>query len=401
MTNKNKLIEYTYPEEIVDVIDEFVGIVNEVFNKQKSGVLLVGSAARGELCWEYAHNKLQMYSDIEFLVAVDYKNHNLLNNFKQQVADIESKCSYGEAFHIDYTVILWPKLQKVDKKFFVFESKQCGIDLGSHSVSESLPEINRSNLNWKELNEVLLHRMNSMLHAIPLSFFNSTMSEIESRTFVLNLVKNTLDLTTWLHPYEADELKAGFNARTDSWKHGFLGQSQLGNYFSEADVEYIGQCLAIRKSPDTQVDAVYMLGQTLLLYKKGISYCKVINAIDEKKSISEVLPSIKLFDEYRFRQRVSQAISLFINISKTGVIKFLRNMLCVRKGVAASFSLYMLSAAYSYTQGEQMEQSNLNKARVELFKLTRCREIEEESFVKTWVNLRDCFKKYQDISHNY
>ncbi len=401
MTNINTLSEYAYPEEIIAVVNEFIAIVNDVFNKQKSGVLLVGSAARGELCWEYSHNKLQMYSDIEFLVAVDYKENSLINKFKQQVADIESKCSYGEAFHIDYTVIPWPKLQKVDKKFFVFESKQCGIDLGSHSVNDCLPEINRSNLNWKELNEVLLHRMNSMLHAIPLSLFNSTMSEIESRTFALNLVKNTLDLTTWLHPYEADELVAGFNARTDSWKHGFLEQSQLGNYFSEADVEYISQCLAIRKTPDTQVNAVYMLGQTLLLYQKGISYCKVMNAIDEKKSISEVLPCIKLFDEYRFRQRVSQGISLFMNISKTGVIKCLRNIFCVRKGVAANFSLYMLSAAYSYTKGEQMEQSNLKKARIELFKLTRCREIEEESFVKTWVNLRDCFKKYQDISHNY
>ncbi len=401
MTNINTLIEYAYPEEIIGVVNEFVDIVNDVFNKQKSGVLLVGSAARGELCWEYSHKKLHMYSDIEFLVAVDYKENSLINNLKQQVADIESKCHYGEAFHIDYTVIPWPKLQKVDKKFFVFESKQCGIDLGNQSVSDCLPEINRSNLNWKELNEVLLHRMNSMLHAIPLSLFDSTISEIESRTFALNLAKNTLDLTTWLHPYEADRLIAGFNARTDSWKHGYLEQSQLGNYFSEADVEYLDFCLSLRKSPSTQVDTVYMLGQTLLLYKKGISYCKVMNAIDEKKSISEVLPSIKLFDEYRFRQRVSQGISLFLNISKTGVIKFLRNIFCVRKGVATSFSLYMLSAAYSYTKDEQTEQSNLNKAGIELFKLTRCREIEEEGFVKKWVKLRDCFKKYQDISHNY
>ncbi|MCF6252183.1 MAG: hypothetical protein L3J75_13075 [Methylococcaceae bacterium] len=401
MTNINTLIEYAYPEEIIDVVNEFVGVVNDVFNKQKSGVLLVGSAARGELCWEYSHNKLQMYSDIEFLVAVDYKNNRLLNDVKQQVADIESKCPYGEAFHIDYTVIPWPKLQKVDKKFFVFESKQCGIDLGNQSVSDCLPEINRSNLNWKELNEVLLHRMNSMLHAIPLSLFNSTMSEIESRTFVLNIAKNTLDLTTWLHPYEADRLIAGFNARTDSWRHGFLEQSQLGNYLSEADVDYIGQCLAIRKSPDTQADAVYMLGQTLLLYKKGISYCKAMNSIDENKNISEVLPSIKLFDEYRLRQRVSQGLSLFINISNVGVIKFLRNTFSVRKGITANFSFYMLLAVHSYFKSGKMSQSDLNKAKVELYKLTRIREKEGEDLVTTWLNMRECFKKYQDFSSNF
>lgn len=401
MDKTKRLVEFAYPEEIITVVSAFAEIVNEVFNKQKSGVLLVGSTARGELCWEYINNQLEMYSDIEFLVAVDYKNNHLINDFRKRVTELELSCIYGKAFHLDYTIIPWPKVKKVDKKFFVFESKQCGIDVGNNSVAAHLPVVDRTNLNWKELNEVVLHRMNSMLHAVPISLFDSAMLEKEQRTFALNLAKNTLDLTTWLHPYESDELTAGFSARTKFWDKDFLKKSQFGDYFSEEDIEYIRYCLTLRKKTSIQVDTTFMLGQTLSLYSKGISYCKAMNGIDKNERISHVLPSIKLFDEYRFRQRVSQGISLLINLTKTGVVKCLKNMLWVRKGVAISYSNYMLLAAYDHIRDKNNGQCNLNKARVELLKLTRYNEIEGDGFVGSWVNLRDYFKKYQTISHNF
>jgi len=400
VTNINILNQYAYPKEISTVVEQFVDIVNDIFSKQKIGILLVGSAARGELCWGYISNKLEMYSDIEFLIAIDYKNSQLLGDLKQRISELDARSAYGEAFHIDYTVIPWSKVKKVEKKFFVFESKQCGIELGKQSVRDSLPIVNRSNLNWKELNEVVLHRMNSILYAIPVSLFESKMTAIESRTFALNLAKNSLDLTTWLHPYESDKLTAGFTARTESWDKDFLKKSQFGHYFSEEDIKYIKSCLDLRKQPSSDVDVVFMLGQTLRLYTKGISYCKAMNEIDGNRALCKAGVSIKLFDEYRFRQRVSLAISLLANISKTGLIKCLRNLICVRKGIAVCFCLEMLHAVDSHLKGIRGCQSHLKIAQVELSKLTRYKEVDGGE-VQIWLKLRDYFEKYQVISHNY
>lgn len=397
----SKLQGFGYPSVLCEVIIKFSNCVHEVFSNQKPGVLLIGSTARGELSWINELDNVQLFSDIELLVVVSNKVHDKEKAFCQLITELESKCDFGELFHIDFTVITWKKLVRLDKKFFIFESKQCGIDLTDRSVRSQLPDVDRSNLNWKELNEVLLHRLNSMLHAIPLSLFSCTMSEGEQRTFALNLAKNTLDITTWLHPYEAEYLVAGFTARTASWDDAFLEQKRLGSYFSKDDVGYIKSCLVLRKAPCTPVDAASMFEQTLSLYTKGISYCKAVNSIDKKKSISMVFPSIKLFDEYRFRQRASQAISLLVNIQKIGFVKFLRNIICVRKGVAANFCYYMLLAASRYVSNDNMSWHYLNKARNELVKLTKYRDIEGDDFLRAWLNMREYFKNYQDISQNY
>ncbi len=396
-----KLESFEYPSELCEVVSRFFKYVCAIFSDLDFGVLLVGSTARGELSWVIHSDKVRLFSDIEFLVAIPAKNKIKELLLSQKIMQLESEYDFGELFHIDYTVITWDKLARLDKKFFTFESKQCGIEFGDRSICSELPEVNRSNLNWKELNEVLLHRLNSIMHSIPASLFDSAMMEEEQRTFALNLAKNTLDLTTWLHPYETDSLVAGFTARIASWDQGFLERQQLGNYFSIDDVGYIESCLALRKSPYSPVDVGSMLDQTLLLYVKGISYCKAMNEIDEKKSISGILPSIKLFDEYRVRQRISQAISLLVNISEVGAIKFFRNTVCVRKGVAANFCRNMLLAANNYVKDDGSSQQYLNQARDELFRLTKEKDLAGEDFVNTWFNMREYFKNYQDISHNF
>lgn len=396
----SKLQAFGYPSVLCEVIIGFSNCVHEVFSNQKPGILLIGSTARGELSWINELDKVQLFSDIELLVVVSNKDRDKEKAFSQLITELESKCDFGNLFHIDFTVITWEKLARLDKKFFIFESKKCGIDLSDKSVRPQLPDVNRSNLNWKELNEVLLHRLNSMLHVIPSSLFSCAMSGNEQRVFALNLAKNTLDITTWLHPYESEGLVAGFTARTASWGDAFLEQKLLGSYFSINDVGYIKNCLALRKSPYAPVDVVSMFEQTLSLYTKAISYCKAMNAIDENKSISKMLPSIKLFDEYRFRQRASQAISLLVSIPEIGVVKFVRNVICVRRGVAANFCYYMLLAASRFVSNDNTSWSYLNKARKELVKLTKYKGIDGDDFLNTWLNMRECFKQYQVTSQN-
>ena len=365
------------------------------------GVLLIGSTARGELSWVKKRESVQLFSDIEFLVAVTKKCRKKEQIFQQMISKLEAEYDLGDLFHIDYTIITWNTLPRLDKKFFIFECQQCGIDLGRYSIRSELPMVNRSNLNWRELNEVLLHRLNSILHIIPLSIFDNKMTEREQIILALNLAKNSLDITTWLHPYEADKLVPGFTSRLAEWDKDFLEKSKLGEYLTLEDVEYLENCLALRRVPNQKADVKVMLSQTISLYSKAISYCKVMNDINEETSISNFLPSMKLFDEYRFRQRISQLISMLDNLRIIGLAKTIRNSIAVRRGVAVNVCHYMLLSINDYINGRDSSWSNLHHASSELSRLVRNKEFKNDDFIQSWIEMRELFKKYQDISHNY
>jgi hypothetical protein len=401
-TIQEKVLEkYGYPPVLIEVISRFSECVLSLFEDSDPGVLLIGSASRGELSWLNEAGNIQLFSDIEFLVSVTKKNSKKERMFQELISKLEAEYDLGEIFHIDYTIIKWNKLPGLDKKFFIFECQQCGIDFGERSVRNELPIVSRSNLNWRELNEILLHRLNSILHILPLSFFDKKMTEKEENNLALSLAKNSLDITTWLHPYEAEKLVSGFTSRLSAWDEDFIEQSKLGRYFSLDDIKYLKRCLALRGAPNKKVEAVVMLNQTLLLYKKSISYCKAMNSIDASASISAVLPSVKLFDEYRLRQRISQFVSMLVNFNKVGIAKMFRNSIGIRRGIAINVCHYMLLAANDYINNNDRCWSNLNHAQLELSKLVLNVDIKSNDFITSWLRLRVKFKKYQDISHNY
>jgi len=398
--SSDKLKEFGYPSELREVVTRFSKYVCEKFSDFSPGVLLVGSTARGELSWVESEGNIRLFSDVEFLVSVSAHNRKIENEFHELIKNLESEYDLGELFHIDYTVITWDKLPKLEKKFFIFESKQCGIDFTQKSVSAELPVVTRSNINWKELNEVLLHRLTSILHAIPVSFLTSTMTKEEKQTIGLNIAKNTLDITTWLHPYEAKELVAGFTARLALWDKNFLEQTELGRFFASDDIEYINSCLDLRSHPSTEIDITDMLTKTLSVYNKAISYCMVMNKIDRNNNIGNLMVSVSLFDEYNFKQRVSQIFFMLSNLTNFGVVKLLRNSIVVRKGSAVNICRYLLSSVLDSVVGKNAANVNLNNADYELSRLIKVTKTQESDFNKAWEDIRNCFKQYQDISRN-
>jgi len=394
-----KLERFAYPPQLCEVVFRFTKHVNDVFSNQELGILLVGSSARGELSWAENAGKIDIFSDIEFLIAIPNKNKKNEIKLRELISRLELEYDFGDLFHIDYTVIAWKKIPKLEKKFFIFESKQCGIDLGNASISQMLPSVTRLNINWKELNEVLLHRLTSMLHAMPLSFLSSTMSKEEEQTFGLNIAKNTLDITTWLHPYESNELIAGFTFRLAAWDERFLKQSKLGSFLSIEDIAYMKKCLSLRAKPYSSIDIIEMLSQTISIYNKAIAYCIEMNDISQNKKINEFRVSSKLFDEYVFKQRAIQFVSMIKNVSSLGVFNIINNIINVRKGTAINVSLYLLMSALNYKKNHENANLELKNAKIEFFHLSKVPNHKYTDFVEDWCQLRACFKQYQNISY--
>ena len=385
---------FMYPRIVREVISQFINIVEEILAELDPGILLVGSAARGELSWVKIQSRVELFSDLEFLVAVTNRNTKVEGDFKCRICNIEKDCRLGELFHINYTIIPWEKLPKIDNKFFVFESKQCGLNFSRRNVSSELPNVDKSNLNWKELNEVLLHRMDSMLYAIPCDFLKTR--KVSTYGVVLNVAKNTLDVTTWLHPYEGKELTAGFGPRVTDWEHR-MSDLKLREYISREDINFLRTCLSIREKPGNQVDPVFMLKRSLTLFQNAIVYCKVMNAIDNANSIGNVMPSIRLFDEYRIRRRIREGLSLLRHARDMGVKKTIKNILGVRKGIQANFSFHMLLAACHFVRQDQLFLSSLKAAEAELKRLMPHGNLSGKDFITHWCNLRSSYKKFREI----
>ena len=151
--------DYGYPDIVFEVISKFVDTVTDIFDEQDVGVLLLGSTSRGELCWETDNQNITLFSDIEFMIVVNSETGYQKNELSRKVYELSGLYELGERFHLDYSVNRWGRLKKSHKKIFVFDAKNTGVDLTDNKVKIHLPDVTRHNLDFNELNDILLHRM--------------------------------------------------------------------------------------------------------------------------------------------------------------------------------------------------------------------------------------------------
>lgn len=389
------------PAPLATVIHKFVTELCACLPDQKVGVLLVGSASRGELSWQDTDDTIELFSDVEFLVGVERRDRTRQNDIDIRAKQIAQAADLGDFFHIDYTFIEWSKLPKLDTKFFVFESKECGIDLCPDELAPLLPATTPANLNRKELNEILVHRLSSIVHAIAPDFFSTTLSADANQKLALNLAKNTLDITTWLHPYESATLVAGYGNRLKTWQEAQFFELKLSDFFVAEDIQYLQSCLALRKAPSTPVESRQMLHKTLDLYSRAIRYCKNMNGIDEATPISNASASVKLFDEYRLRARLAQSASILRHARQTGFGRLFRNLVGARRGLAVQICTELISAAVHVAHDETSAQRLLDSARLNLSRVIAVPGFGKAEFSSRWFETLAVFSNYQRITQNH
>ena len=382
-----KIDAYGYPLDIKKVINEFVGAVNSVFENMNVGVLLIGSASRGELCWGLIGDKETVFSDIEFIVAVDSVTTIQRNELLLKIDEIERRYPLGTRFHLDHVVIKWPELKTVEKRILVFDSKNTGIDLTIHSVKECLPDITKSNINFNELNDVLLHRMKSIVKEVPDGI---SLQHSENREFVLSIAKNSLDITTWLFPYEAEELASGFKNRLNLWKK--KGADLLLSNYIDDDFSFLADCLEIRMHPEKQYDTPLLLNKYINIYSQAIDYCKNINNINCNLSLSNNTVSKKLFFEYKFKRRLIEALYILRYHKIFNVSNIITNIFMPRKGKQVVFCFEMINALKAHLDGsDDVCRVLMDNSWLMLGELRKTNKREYNSHLDEWLELRDCY----------
>ena len=385
--------KFDYPCVIDDVIDEFILACKQVFAGDKLGILLVGSAARGELCWSMKKSSPYFYSDIEFIVVVE-KMDGRCQAFSKKIAELEQKRNLGKRFKIDYVLNNWAGIARLDKKIFVFDSKNTGIELGEHSVKVLMPDVRKDNLNFHELNDVLLHRMKALLMDVPDDIFDQ---KHEHDVFCLSIAKNTLDITTWLYPYEADHLVSGFNNRLKKWQER-RNNLILSSYFGDDEFNFLNNCIAMRRGELNDLDVASLLSGYVSIYAKAIAYCKEMSGIAPPESLSKPSVSRALFLEFSLRRRLKEASLLLMNFSAFGPTRLFSNIFKARKGRQIEFCYSMIKAlSLLMIDNKKQHDEMIGRSRSTLNTLLPVSVKIKKDRVAQWLGLREQYRQLTKI----
>lgn len=145
-------------------VDEISHHVAELF-KEYSCVLaafLMGSCARNEETYfTNAQGYKEMMSDYEMLIIVNsYSDTYKISESLQKLRNELAKERTSENFDIEWMYKSVNEIKRLDRRFIFFETKHFSkLIYGNIQMLDLFPEINIHNLNYSELNTVLLHRL--------------------------------------------------------------------------------------------------------------------------------------------------------------------------------------------------------------------------------------------------
>lgn len=156
--------------------------------------LLMGSCSRGEETYFLNKNgEKELLSDYEMLIivkdnyAIDESNRKL-----HALADELKSQSTSPCFELEWSYKTVREMKKLDKRFIFFEAKVSSyVIFGDNNVINLFPDINIKNLNYCELNTVLIHRLYHVVrdYLIPDEHYQKYL-----------IARNTLDIPTAILP---------------------------------------------------------------------------------------------------------------------------------------------------------------------------------------------------------
>lgn len=316
--------KYGYPDDVKKHFEEILRYINP--DKVKS-VILTGSTARGELSYRITDGNISLFSDYEFIViARDSVNTSDYNCLKQRYSELQNNISVkNPLFHIDFSYISLNKLKKMQTKLWTYETKINGITVYGEDVKRYIPEVNLDNIDYNELNEILLWRLWALLLYLPPKWLMVDSCDEESETFYkYALCRNALDLTTWLLPLEG-VLIPSFTGRVGHI-HSNYESLQSHRIFGYDFPSFLDECLEgkLRINFHSTIDDLYektinyfLKADEFLLYKNNISNNNEMFWQIEKNSS-------KLFTDLRFKRQAYDILLAIKSIKESGLRRSLR-----------------------------------------------------------------------------
>jgi len=392
--------KFRYPPVIPQLIASFCDACKNAFGKSLISIVLTGSGARGELTWRTDREaRLVMYSDLEFYVYVQRRPSPAVRKQLARAVDclqapLTARCPF---FHIDYSIAPVSHRAGKMRKFINFESKATGKIIFGTDMLSRMPAIDSSNLNFRELNEILLHRLWSLLLYLPASFVKD-FGDAPNFSYIIS--RNVLDITTWLLPYEHSQLIAGFKNRLDFMRANW---ERLGfkPFFTENDLEFLDACYTGKMH-------VSFTGSTRELYNKAVQlfitaarYMLHKNRCSASKSGFQndlARHAGALFQAQGAKRQAEDAFMLIRSRACLNPVRALRWIRRNKKGLLVNFCFYMhranIASQQHHTEGMKFL-DNASECLDLLYPFATNTGSAPNEYAAHWLQLRKRFVDYR------
>lgn len=222
--------------------------------------LLMGSCSRGEET--YFLNKSgekELLSDYEMLIIVKDNYSNDESNRKlQALADELKSHSTSPCFELEWSYKTVREMKKLDKRFIFFEAKASSyVICGDNDVMNLFPNINIKNLNYCELNTVLIHRLYHVVrdYLIPDEHYQKYL-----------IARNTLDIPTAILPL-LGVLQSSYKNRNNVFKKYIFDCDA-----SEELISRLDDYLQMKKDYDAKQYERYTIGEMRTYFIEDIKF---------------------------------------------------------------------------------------------------------------------------------
>jgi len=216
---------YSYPIEVKKHFEIILSQIDKYLNLNKiKSIILIGSTARGEL--SYIINEkgnLDIFSDYEFVIVSNYHfaSHQI-QTLKEQFK--KNKNEWGiknPLFHIDFGIFSPIKWRLNAMSIWTYELKSCGFVIyGEKNILKTLPDINISNIDLGNTNELILVRLWMQLLNIPINIIEGKADNYEKYLFRYFLARNILDILTIFLPNKGI-LFSSYSKRVNYFKKNY------------------------------------------------------------------------------------------------------------------------------------------------------------------------------------
>jgi predicted nucleotidyltransferase len=297
--------EYGYPPVVRERLEIILSLIQKS-NLKSINVLLVGSTARGEFsCRTEPDKQISLWSDLEFFVVAEKEPRQIdRTKLLSQLHTLELE--WGKTsplFHIDCSYVSLDTMQHLPPWIRYYEAKQVGKTILGADIRSEIPDINSSNLDYRELAEVILWRLWAIALYAPKD--NKNEKEKKDKLFSFVLCRNALDLTTYLLPWE-NVLLSSFKERAKYITEHYA-ELQLSKYFDTEFPVFMNTCLRGKFEFIFPESPQQLFLQTLSYFVQAGKHLLAVNKLklDDTAMLNELVRyQSRLFNEFRLLRKV-------------------------------------------------------------------------------------------------
>jgi len=183
-------------------------------NRDIISAILVGSASRGEMDVCERGETLEVRSDLELYVACR-SPRRMKHDLAPLIRTLENEyVGRWPEFHIDISWMSLRRFRCLPRWLRHFELKTNGVTLAGRDILGLVPEVGLHNLDWRELNEVVLWRLLGLVARLPADWLAGRAPSPPGLEHAM--ARSLLDVTTWGLP-GMEILLPTFRQRVERW----------------------------------------------------------------------------------------------------------------------------------------------------------------------------------------